>query len=134
MFSNLFTIGNSPELRFTQAGKAVVGLSLACDVGYGDNKRTTWISTALWEKRAEGLIDHLHKGDQVFCVLDDIELDKYQKQDGTNDAKIKARIVDIKLVRGEKKPQSDKPEEPSAQPAQQPAQDGGFDDFEDVPF
>jgi len=130
MYSNLFTIGNTPELRYTQGGKAVVSLSLACDAGYGDNKRTTWISAALWEKRAESLLPYLDKGQQVFCVLDDIELDKYQKQDGTHDAKIKARVVDIKLVRGEKKPQQQEP------PASR-QQGGGFDDFgeeSDIPF
>ena len=124
MYSNLFTIGNIPELKTIQSGKAVLGLSLACDVGYGKNKRTSWLSTALWEKRAEALAPYLVKGQQVYCVLDDVELDEYSKQDGTTGAKMKARIVDIKLVRGgEKKPaEAPKPEA------------GGMDDFNDVPF
>ena len=77
MYSNLFTIGNSPELKTIQSGKAVLSLSLACDVGWGDNKRTSWLSAALWEKRAEALAPYLVKGQQVYCVLDDVEIDEY---------------------------------------------------------
>ena len=129
MLQDLFTIGNTPELRTIPSGKAVLGLSLAMDVGYGDNKRTTWISSALWEARATALAPHLVKGQQVVCVLSDIELDEYQKQDGTSGAKIKARIVDIKLVRGEKKTHA-APQQDQSQP-----QSSGFDiDDESIPF
>jgi len=128
MYSNLFTIGNSPELKTIQSGKAVLSLSLACDVGWGDNKRTSWLSAALWEKRAEALAPYLVKGQQVYCVLDDVEIDEYNKQDGTTGAKMKARIVDIKLVRGGEKASAPKPaKKPEA---------GGMDDYDSdsIPF
>ena len=140
MLSNLFTIGNDPQLKTIPSGKSVIGLSLACDVGWGDKKRTTWYSVALWEKRAESLAPYLVKGQQVFCVLDDIELDEYRKSDGTTGAKIKARIVDLKLVRGERTsntaPQSyPKGRTGNTSPSPQPAQDAGFDSFDDdIPF
>ena len=102
MMTGLFTIGNDPQLKTIEAGKGVISLSLACDVGWGENKRTAWYSTALWEKRATALAPYLVKGQQVYCVLDDVELDEYPKSDGTTGEKIKARLVDIKLTRGEK--------------------------------
>lgn len=47
MYTNLFTIGNDIELRYTPQGKAVIDLALACDIGYKENKRTSWLATAL---------------------------------------------------------------------------------------
>jgi single-strand DNA-binding protein len=134
MLIDLFTIGNEPELRHTQGGKAVVSLSLAMNIGYGDNKRTTWIDAALWEKRAEALIPYLSKGKQINGVLDDVELVPYKKGDGSAGAKIKARIVDIKLVRDGSQGQQAQPRQqtPAAAPAQP---SGGMDNFDDdIPF
>lgn len=131
MYTNLFTIGNDIELRYTPQGKAVVGLALACDIGYKEHKRTSWIATALWDKRAEALADYLKKGQQVVCVLDDIELEQFTKKNNEPGAKIKARLVDIKLVRGTSQQQGDPERQPTpSQPA--PSEFSDFDD--DIPF
>jgi len=129
MMTGLFTIGNDPQLKTIPSGKAVISLSLACDVGWGDNKRTAWYSTALWEKRATALAPYLVKGQQVYCVLDDVELDEYQKSDGTTGAKIKARLVDLELTRGEKKPNAAEINTPAKK-----SEAGGFDYDTEVPF
>lgn len=121
MYSNLFRIGRDTELRFTQGGKAVCGVALACDVGYGDNKRTSWIEGVLWDKRAEALVQYLIKGKQVFVVMDDIEIETWAKEDGTTGSKLKGRIVDVKLVSDSKPQQS----QPKAASNQHPP---GFDD------
>lgn len=120
MYSNLFRIGRDVELRYTASGKAVCGLSLACDIGYGDNKRTSWIEGALWEKRAESLTQYLTKGKQVFVVLDDIEIEVFDKKDGGQGSKLKGRIVDIKLIGGSAhQPTPDKQQfKPSAKQSQ----------------
>jgi single-strand DNA-binding protein len=136
MFSNLFRVGKDTELRYTPSGKAVCNVALAYDIGFGDKKRTGWIEAVLWEKRAEKLAQYLTKGKQVFAIIDDVEIEPWESN-GKSGAKLKGRIVDIKLA-GDRNSEDKPAPQAAAQPAQQPVADqqtGGFDDFDtDVPF
>jgi single-strand DNA-binding protein len=96
MFTQLIRIGRDSELRYTQSGKAVCSIAAAYDVGYGDNKKTQWIDCALWEKRAESLVQYLTKGQQCMVTLDDVHIEMYEGQNGPK-AKLKARVIDLKL-------------------------------------
>ena len=58
-------IGRDAVTRYTNAGKAVTGWSLAVDSGFGENKTTTWIDCTLWSERGEKLAPYLLKGSQV---------------------------------------------------------------------
>jgi len=58
-------LGQDPEVKYTQAGKAVVSLSLAVDSGYGDKKKTDWLRLVAWEKLADTIGEHLHKGSRI---------------------------------------------------------------------
>ena len=53
------------ELRRTQNGEPVLGFSVACDDGYGQNKRALFFDCNLWGKRGESLGNHLGKGTSV---------------------------------------------------------------------
>lgn len=67
----------------------------------------------------------------MVCVLDDIELEQFTKKNNEPGAKIKARLVDIKLVRGTSQQEGDPESQPtSSQPA--PSEFSDFDD--DIPF
>jgi single-strand DNA-binding protein len=110
MFSELCRVGRDTELRVTQSGKAVASVSLAYDVGYGDNKRTAWIEGVLWEKRAESMAQYLTKGTQVYVAMDDMEAEAYTNGQGEPKAKLKGRIVEIKFA-------GPKPEQSATTPA-----------------
>jgi single-strand DNA-binding protein len=127
MFTKLFRIGNEPEIRHIPSGKAVCELSLAYDVGYGQNKKTQWIKAALWDKKAEALLPYLNKGDQLYAVLDDVHIETYPKQDGTEGFNLKARVVDVSLVSGGAK-QTATQNQPSRTQQQTPPPIPDFDD------
>jgi single-strand DNA-binding protein len=82
MFTKLFRIGNDPEIKTTPSGKAVCELSLAYDVGYGQNKKTQWIKATLWDKKADALAPYLAKGNQLHAVLDDVHVETWQQNTG----------------------------------------------------
>ena len=50
------------ELRTTQSGTSVCSLTVACDAGYSDKKRTEFVKVALFGKRADALHEYLTKG------------------------------------------------------------------------
>lgn len=58
-------VGKDAVLRHTQAGKSVLGWSIAVDRGFGDNKQTIWIDCALWGDRGSKIADYVRKGDRI---------------------------------------------------------------------
>jgi single-strand DNA-binding protein len=55
-------LGQEPELRTSQSGRPWLRLSVA--VGQDDD--LTWVSTAVFDDRAQELAGHLHKGDKIY--------------------------------------------------------------------
>lgn len=88
-----------PEVRYTQAGKAVASFSLAVDSGFGDNKRTDFINVTCWVKMAEMVGNNLIKGIKVL-VEGRLQISNYEK-DGVK--KQSTEIVAINIEFLEKK-------------------------------
>lgn len=123
----LFRIGNEPQLRFTQKGDAVLGLSLAYSYGRkGDDgkKPTQWLEAALWGKQAEALAPYLQKGGQIVASVDDLHIEEYEGKNGPGH-KLAGRIVSIELVGGAQSAQKSAPSTRTER--------AGYDD-EEIPF
>ena len=95
MFTKLVRIGADASLRYTTNGKAVIGLACVYDIGYGQNKKSQWIDIVIWDKQAEALAPYLLKGNQIVVTCDDVELEVYDKKEGGQGSKLKARAVNI---------------------------------------
>jgi single-strand DNA-binding protein len=82
LFGNL---GDTPELRYTQSGTAVINLRLATtiDVKVKDKwePRTDWHSVVVWGPRAEALSKILTKGSSVY-IEGEIRTSSFQKEGG----------------------------------------------------
>lgn len=87
-------LGQTPELRFTAAGKPVCELSIAANYRrknrqtdqWEDDGPTIWVSASLWEKAAERAADLVGKGDEV-AVTGVLVLEEYTARDGTQKSK-----------------------------------------------
>ena len=79
-------IGNlcaDPELRHTQAGKAVTGLRLACNETWKDKdgqkqERTEFITVNVWGAQAENCCKYLAKG-RLVAVQGKLQTRSYEK-------------------------------------------------------
>ncbi|WP_219921635.1 single-stranded DNA-binding protein [Brevibacterium oceani] len=88
--SNVTVIGtiNDPELRFTPAGKPVLGFSLAQNhrrkdqSGEWQDDGTTWRKVTVWDKKGEHLAEHLSKGMRVI-VTGEERIREFEKKDGS---------------------------------------------------
>ena len=137
----LARIGKDAEVRFTQGGDAVASISLAFNYGKKDpqtgKKPTQWVDAALWGKRAESLAPYLKKGGQIVAYLEDVHIETFTKQDGTQSTKLAAKLADLELVSGsQEEPQQyqQAPQRPPMRPIP-PPKGNGFDDMDDdVPF
>lgn len=137
MFNKLCRIGNTPEIRHTPNGDAVLNLSLAYSYGRKgeDGKRQTqWLDASLWGKQAEAVQQYLHKGDQISVSIDDLHIETYPKKDGTEGFKLAGRVASFDFV-GSKREEAAAPAEQQPAPSK-PKPASSFDNFDDdlIPF
>ena len=59
-------VGKDSEMRYTPKGTAVTNFNVACDVGWGDNKKTMWTRVTVWGKLAEVCNEFVTKGKSVL--------------------------------------------------------------------
>jgi single-strand DNA-binding protein len=148
----LGNLGQDPELRYTQGGRAVLNIRLATTESYLDRdgnrkERTDWHNVVVWGKRAEGLAKFLHKGSSIF-VEGSIRTSSFEGRDGQKRWKTEVNARNILLTGGggggggggRRGPVEDEgpPSEPGTpQDAAPPAGGGGADfggDDDDIPF
>jgi len=93
-------LGRDAELRYTQDGTAVASLALAFDYGKRgqDGRRPTqWVEASIWRQRAESLAPHLLKGTRLSVVVDDVHVETFQKNDGTQGVKLVGVVSTIEF-------------------------------------
>ena len=136
ILSGVGTIARDAEKRFLPSGQAVLNLTIANNIGFGDKQQTLWIRIVVWGKRAEGqLVDHLKKGQQIL-FSGELSMSEYKANDGTMKTSLELNATVLDLVGGKKEPgQSGQSSvKPSGQHQGQPAAHDNFDDDLDVPF
>lgn len=116
---NVFTasgrLGNDMDIRFTPNNKCIGSFSLPVESGWGDNKKTAWVSCKLFGERAEKLSQYLTKGSQV-TVTGNFQLDEWEK-DGVKHSRPVIIVNDIQLP-----PQQSQTQYAHQSQQQQPAQ------------
>ena len=138
----MMRLGRDAEMRYTPNNEPVTNLSLAYAHGKAgqDGKRPTqWIDATLWGKRAEALTQYLTKGGLHCFTLDELNIQTFQKQDGSSGMKLVARVLDVELgARQDAAPAPAARPAPPPQrqaPAPAPRPSSGFDDMDDsIPF
>ena len=81
------------ELKQLQ-NNTVCNFDVACNIGYGDRKKTIFFRCDLWNKRAESLHSYLRKGIQVF-VSGELSTEEYTNKNGDIKTNLKCRINDL---------------------------------------
>lgn len=86
------------EFRTSTTGKPMLYFTVAVNEGYGDNKEVLYFSCGLFGARAtEKLAGVLTKG--VLVNVDGrVNLNIYQKKDGTSAANLKVLVNDVEIV------------------------------------
>lgn len=138
MFTQLCRLGCDAEIKYLPSGKTVAELALAYDVGFGDKKRTVWVTASLWGKQAESLTPFLTKGKQIVVTLKDFGPETWAKNDGSTGFKMTGNVVEIDLVSDKgnnSKPAAQQKQAPPPPPKREPVSSNAVADLdEDIPF
>lgn len=74
-------VGRDPELRFSQAGKAIAKFSVADSRGKDDGKEVIWHNVVCFDDMAENVTEQLTKGQRVV-VTGRLSVNKYTDREG----------------------------------------------------
>ena len=74
-------LGQDPELKHTNSGKAVVNISLATNEKAGSEERTSWHRVTFWEKKAEVVNQYCCKGSKIR-ITGCLQYREYTDRDG----------------------------------------------------
>ncbi|MBL6985839.1 MAG: single-stranded DNA-binding protein [Methylobacter sp.] len=133
VFSFTGTVGRDAEVRYLPSGQAVLNVTVANNIGFGDKQQTLWIRCALWGKRAEGqLQNYLKKGQQVF-VSGELSQSEYRAQDGSTKTSLELNANIIDLV-GKRNEPNQAPQQNYSSQGQSPAQQAPSHDNFDAPY
>lgn len=128
VFTAIGRVGRDAQVRYTPAGKAVAGWSLAVDDGWGQNKQTVWLDCSLWGDRAEKLAPYITKGAQIG-VTGSIGT---REHDGKT--YVTLRVQDVTLLGGKGERGKQQAQQLANGESQSHSMDGFGDDLNSIPF
>ena len=98
-------LGKDPELKEVKDTQ-VAEFSLAANTGKDE---TTWINCAVWGKRADTVMEYLHKGDKI-TVAGSGKLQEYTRaKDNSKGFSLQLRVSDFTLPPKSEPASADKP-------------------------
>jgi len=135
---NVFVIsgnlGGNLDIRFTPAGKAIGEFSVPVEQGWGEHKKTSWITCKLIGDRATKLQQYLVKGKEV-TVSGEFVFEQWEKN-GVKTGKPVMIVNNVTMHKGGDSMPSENHSMGAAKElySQAPAS-SGFDNFDDdIPF
>lgn len=92
-------LGSDPEMRYTQAGKAVTSFRIASNHSFTTSDGTRndiaeWVSCVAWDKLGELANTYLHKGARVY-VEGRMQTRKWQDKDGNDRYSTEIILTDL---------------------------------------
>jgi single-strand DNA-binding protein len=124
------TLGNDPELRYTQNNHAVCRLSVATTEKYKEKETTTWHTVNCWGKTAEACAKYLSKGKKVY-VEGPIRANKFTDKKGIERTTMEVTAEKVEFLSPRQVGEAESQSKSSHQ--SQEAEDG-FDFNSDIPF
>jgi len=88
-------VGGDMEVRHTPNGKAVGQFNVAVDQGWGENKKTSWVTCKMFNERAEKLAPYVTKG-MMVTVNGQLSVDEWEK-DGVKNKRVCCIVNDVQL-------------------------------------
>ena len=84
-----------PEQR-TVGDKSLVTFSMACNAGYGDNKKVFFPRVSVWGGRGNSIMRFCHKGSKV-TVNGEIYPNEYDGRDGAKHFSLELRANEVDI-------------------------------------
>lgn len=121
----------TPTLRFTASGKAVVSFRVAAnerkrtEAGGWTDGDSCFLSISAWEQQAEAIAEQVDKGTKVV-VTGKLRERQWQDKEGNNRTSFEVQAYDVAIVVRPPKAEREKPTAPVEDPWSTPANGSPF--------
>ena len=88
-------VGGDMETRVTQNGKTIGQFNVAVNSGWGENKKTAWVTCKMFNERADKLAQYIKKG-MLVTVSGELSVDEWEK-DGVKNKRVCCIVNDVQL-------------------------------------
>lgn len=111
VFSFTGRAGRDPEIRHLDSGVAVTTTLVAVNPRQrkGEEQPPLWIEVAIWGKRAQGIADHVRKGDLLAIHGELQPPDSWVDQQGNARVRLKVNANDIQFLHSPSREQGQQP-------------------------
>lgn len=125
-------VGKDAEVRDVK-GKKVVNFNMAVDTGYGDNKKTVWLTCSMWNK--ENLAQYLKKGTNVY-IAGEPSTRAYSDKEGKPACSLDVTVFAVELLGGGNKSSEEKTTSAPVEKKEKTASEfvKSLDEDSDLPF
>jgi len=96
-------VGSDMEVRVTPKGKSIGTFNVAVNSGWGDNKKTSWVTCKMFNERADKLAPYVKKG-MLLTVSGELAVDEWEK-DGIKNKLVCCIVNDVQLSAQQQPPQ-----------------------------
>lgn len=109
-------VGGDAEIAYTGGGQPYMKFSLCTNKSWKDREsgerksKATWHNIIMWGKRAEGLHQHIRKGD-IISVHGEIDISTYEDREGVKRKSIQIVIDDLTFIWSKKRDDDQEPQE-----------------------
>lgn len=100
ILSGLGRLGGDPKMQYTDNGTAKTFMKLAFTSGFGDKKKTMWLSATAWGTMAEHLNKFLQKGSFINFVGEVTELKTYERANGEVVPDLYIKLLTVDFISG----------------------------------
>ena len=112
-------LGSDPEMRYTQAGKAVTSFRIASNHSFTTsdgtrNDTAEWVLCVAWDKLGELANTYLHKGARVY-VEGRMQTRKWQDKDGNDRYSTEIILTDLVFLETQRRDVEDEDTQPVRQ-------------------
>ena len=113
-------VGGDMETRVTPNNKTIGQFNVAVNSGWGENKKTAWVTCKMFNERADKLAQYIKKG-MLITVSGELSVDEWEK-DGVKNKRVCCIVNDVQLPSQQQAPQQQPQQQPQQGYQQQPQQ------------
>jgi single-strand DNA-binding protein len=96
-FTGIGRLTRDPELATSQAGKYFSKFSIACNTGFGDNKKTSFFNCVVFGKQAETLAQYFKKGQRIG-IKGELKQSTWNDKDGNKRSDVGITVQSIYFI------------------------------------
>lgn len=99
------------EFKTLPSGKGLLECNVACNIGFGQYKKTIWIKVQQWGDYGKNIVDYLKKGIKIACSGELTTEEWESKADGKMHTNLILKVFGIQILTPKKKDEDETSEE-----------------------